>query len=95
MLLSLFHDQIMSEFQSWGGVFLTLLNTGGGHKNLPEGSFQKLSAKNIWNFPHVGQGGLASVIFHMFSAIHQNTSKAFLSHVDTYGKFHMFLADNF
>ena len=50
------------------------------------GSFQKLSAKNISNFPY-------------FPATHhQNASKAFLSHFrhqPTKGKIHMSFADNF
>ena len=70
-----------------------------------------------------GRGESGGVIFNVFSATHQNASKAFLSHFrhfyffvtppphqarieifkyfwsfkrqPTYGKFHMFFADNF
>ena len=36
------------------------------HEVIPKGSFQKVSAKNIWNCG--GEGGSGRVIFHMFSA---------------------------
>ena len=43
-----------------------------------KGSFQKETEKNIWKFQYV-RGGSGGIIFHMFSATHQNASKAILS----------------
>ena len=43
-----------------------------------KGSFQKLSAKNM-EFSICRGGGSDGVIFHMFSATHQNAFKAILS----------------
>ena len=45
-----------------------------------KGSFQKLSAKNMeFSICRGGEGGSGRVIFHMFSATHQNAFKAILS----------------
>ena len=49
--------------------------------------------QNILNFPYVrGGGGSGRIIFLMFSATHQNGSKAILS---IFGHFYFFLPQNY
>ena len=35
---------------------------------MTKGSFRKVNAKNIWNFPYIMGGASGGIIFHMFSA---------------------------